>query len=140
MSMLLIHGQKSLNDIEGLRKNAISFTFFGATPILGITYERVLAKKLSLEIGVGLPSIGLGVKIFPRNIQVNKPMFHIGITATYFASQESEMTPSPTFLVYIPIGVSVFKRKGFNFCIDLGPGYAFDRFIPYGNLKLGYRF
>ena len=138
--MLLIHGQKSLNNIEGLRKNAISFTFFGATPILGITYERVLAKKLSLEIGVGLPSIGLGLKIFPRNIRVNKAMFHIGITATYFASQESEMTPPPSLVVYVPIGVSYYGKKGFNFGFDLGPGLAYQRVIPYGNLKFGFRF
>lgn len=67
-------------------------------------------------------------------------MFHVGITATYFASQESEMTPPPSFVVYIPIGVNVFKTRGFNFAFDLGPGYAYDHFIPYGNLKFGYRF
>ena len=75
----MIYSKKSLNNIEGLRKNAISFSFFGATPILGITYERVLAKKLSLEIGVGLPSIGLGLKVFPRNIHMNKAMFHLSL-------------------------------------------------------------
>jgi len=136
----MIYSKKSLNNIEGLRKNAISFSFFGATPILGITYERVLAKKLSLEIGVGLPSIGLGLKVFPRNIHMNKAMFHVGITATYFASQESEMTPGPSVVVYIPIGISYYGKKGFNFGIDLGPGRAYERFIPYGNLKFGYRF
>ena len=54
--------QNALNDIEGLRKNAISFSILGPTPIFGITYERILARKLSLEIGVGLPGAGLGFK------------------------------------------------------------------------------
>ena len=140
ISTSLIYSQKSLDDIEGLRKNAISFSFFGATPVVGITYERILASKLSIEIGVGLPSAGLGFKIYPHNVKVDKPMFHVGVTATYFVSQESEMTPPPSFVIYIPIGVSVFKKKGFNFAVDLGPGYAYDRFIPYGNLRFGYRF
>lgn len=123
-----------------LRKNAISFSFFGPTPILGITYERILAKKLSIEIGFGLPSVGLGLKLYPHNVKVDKPMFTVGVSATYFASQESEMTPAPTFLIYIPFGVSVFRKKGFNFAFDFGPGYAYDRFVPYGNLRFGYRF
>ena len=59
---------------------------------------------------------------------------------TYFASQESEMTPPPSLVVYLPIGISYYSKKGFNFGIDLGPGRAYERFIPYGNLKFGYRF
>lgn len=134
------YSQNSLKDIEGLKKNAISFNILGPTPVIGITYERIIASKFSMEIGVGFPSAGLGFKIYPLNVQVDKPMFHVGVTATYFASQESEMTPRPTWVIYIPIGMSVFKRRGFNFVIDFGPGYAYDRFIPYGNIKLGKRF
>ena len=143
-----VYTQNKLDNIYMLRKNAISFSILGPTPLLGITYERVLAPKLSVELGIGLPSAGLGIKIFPTNIQVDIPLFHIGITATYFATQESEMTPAPSLVVYIPIGVAVFKRGGFNFAFDMGPGYAFnmgsndswDRFLPYGNLKFGKRF
>jgi hypothetical protein len=147
-SLLFAYGQKSLQNIDGLKKNAISFTILGPTPIIGITYERILASRLSMELGAGLPSIGLGIKVFPTKVQVEKPMFHIGLTGTYFASQESEFTPPPALVIYILIGLSVFRKGGFNFAFDMGPAYAFDianenswdRFTPYGNLKFGFRF
>ncbi len=140
ITMTILYSQKKIDIVERPGKNAISVSFFGPTPVLGITYERILTRILAIEVGIGFPSAGLGLKFYPVGLRINQPMFHVGITATYFASEESEMTPAPTFLIYIPFGISVFKKRGFNFVFDLGPGYAWDRFIPYGNLKFGYRF
>jgi hypothetical protein len=41
-----------------------------------------VSEYVSLEVGVGLPSIGIGAKIFFSKIQEQK-MFNTGLTATY---------------------------------------------------------
>jgi hypothetical protein len=47
------------------RKNAISFN--RDLSVIGITYERIVSEYVSLEVGVGLPSIGIGAKIFAKS-------------------------------------------------------------------------
>jgi hypothetical protein len=44
---------------------------------------KELSEYVSLEVGVGLPSIGIGAKIFFSKIQEQKMMFNTGLTATY---------------------------------------------------------
>jgi hypothetical protein len=39
-------------------------------------YERIVSEYVSLEVGVGLPSIGIGAKIFFSKIQEQKMMFN----------------------------------------------------------------
>src|SRR5680860_566135 len=78
-----IYSQEIKNETNEIRKNAISFNILGTTPILGITYERILSDKISFEIGLGIPSIGVGMKVFPFGIREGKLMFHTGITAAY---------------------------------------------------------
>lgn len=144
LNSIFIYAQETGNGIEGIRKNAVSFNLLGTTPAIGITYERIVSNKISLEIGVGIPSIGLGMKIFPFNIREEKIMFHTGLTATYveipsfgFGSGEHGT------IIYLPIGMSYFGAGGFNFGIDVGPGAVFitdTSLIGYGNLKVGYRY
>lgn len=85
-----IYSQGIKNETDEIRKNAISFNLLGTTPVLGITYERILSNKISFEIGLGLPSIGVGMKIFPYGIREEKLMFHTGITATYIDLGEGD--------------------------------------------------
>ncbi len=69
-------------------------------------------------------------------------MFHTGITATYFDSRDSFLDALGV-IAYLPLGMSYFGEAGFNFGIDVGPGVAMGDetvFVPYGNLKVGYRF
>ncbi len=155
-STSLIYCQKSLNEIEGLRKNAISFNFFGTTPVIGITYERLIIGNFSAEIGVGFPSLGLGVKLFPWKIVPGKLRFHVGVTLLYTTTEgNSEPTHEMGWqglVIYFPIGFSLYGKRGFNFGFDFGlgnywSGYfgnenGFNRgqLIPWGNLKFGYRF
>jgi hypothetical protein len=71
-------------------------------------------------------------------------MFHLGLTAVYFNSGDGEFTGGRGSIIYLPLGLSYYGEKGFNFGIDAGPGRLDDGIIPYmipyGSLRLGKRF
>ncbi len=139
-----IYSQEIKNETNEIRKNAISFNIAGTTPIIGITYERIVSDKISLEIGLGFPGIGVGMKVFPFGIREGKLMFHTGITAIYVKSEDIWSGDDVTGVIaYLPLGMSYFGKHGFNFGIDVGPAvgmYDETNLGPYGNLKVGYRF
>ncbi len=135
--------QETTSGIQEMRKNAISFNILGATPIIGITYERIVSKNISLEVGAGIPSFGAGFKYYPWGIKESQMLFHTGLSGTYVETDFFDVwgTSDNTwvFLGYLPIGVSYFGEKGFNLGVDLGPAVA-DTFAIWGNVKVGYRF
>src|SRR5680860_972489 len=95
-----IYSQEIKNETNEIRKNAISFNILGTTPILGITYERILSDKISFEIGLGIPSIGVGMKIFPYGITEGELMCDTGITTTYFEPFFFARCSIPRFLIF----------------------------------------
>ena len=103
-----------------------------------------MSDKISFEIGLGFPSIGVGMKVFPSGIREGKLMFLSGITGTYVMFPDvwsGDVVDG--VLAYLPLGMSYFGEAGFNFGIDVGPGVVVsdeNNILPYGNLKLGYRF
>lgn len=135
--------QEATSGIEGMRKNAISFNLLGTTPLVGITYDRIVSEKVSIEIGAGIPSAGAGFKYYPWSIKESKILFHVGLTTSFIFSEAFDVwgtsDKSGVFMGYLPIGVSYFGKHGFNLGADIGPAVA-AQVIPYGNLKLGYRF
>jgi hypothetical protein len=139
-----VYCQKTSVDQQEYKINGISFNMGGTSPVLGITYERAVSDKISLEFGVGFPSIGMGMKLFPYGIRQQKSMFHVGFTANYLNSGDGEITGFEGFILYLPIGLSYYGKNGFNFGIDAGPGNVREGFysdlIPYGNIKIGKRF
>lgn len=126
----------SKDGFSKIGKNAISFNFLGPTPIAGVTYERLLSKNIGIELGIGFPSFGAGLKVYPGNVQTDKFMFHTGLVGSVLTDGAGQVG-----VVYIPLGLSYFGERDFNFGIDVGPGYASDfGMIPWGNIKLGLRF
>jgi len=125
------------NGFTEIKKNGISVNLFGTSPFFGLTYERLLSKYFSLEAGVGLVSLGGGLKIYPLKAKEGQAIFHTGLTVAHEYYTEYTIT-------YIPLGVSYFGMKGLNLGVDLGPAYftdGYDNFIFfYGNIKLGIRF
>jgi hypothetical protein len=98
-----------------------------------------VSEYVSLEVGVGLPS-GIGAKIF-FSIQEQKMMFNTGLTATYVDFGDGYLFNGSGVIIYVPIGLSYYGLKGFNFGIDVGNKYGHkDGTIPYAGLKLGKRF
>ena len=138
-----VYAQETNSDFDSMRKNAISFNILGATPIIGITYERIVSKNISLEVGAGIPSVGAGFKYYPWGIKESKILFHTGLTGSIVFSEAFDIwgtsDSNGVFLGYLPIGISYFGKKGFNLGLDLGPAVA-DIVAPWGNVKLGYRF
>ncbi|MFN4761907.1 hypothetical protein ACKGJN_02180 [Gillisia sp. Q332] len=137
------NAQEAASGIDGMRKNAISLNILGTTPIVGITYDRIVSENVSFEIGAGLPSIGVGMKYFPSGIKESKFLFHLGLTSVFVFSEAFDIwgtsDKSGSFMGYLPIGISYFGEGGFGLGIDLGPAVA-SEFFPYGNVKVGYRF
>lgn len=135
----------SQSNTDGIRKNAISFNFLGTTPVIGLTYERIVSNHVSLEVGVGLPSIGVGAKVFFNKIQEQQMMFNTGLTVFYVDFGDGYLISGSGVVIYVPIGLSYYGKKGFNFGIDVGPGINTGNedgviIIPYAGLKLGKRF
>jgi hypothetical protein len=145
LGSVAVFSQENKSDFDGIRKNAISFNILGTTPVIGLTYERLLSSHVSVEIGVGLPSVGAGVKVFFREIQEQKMMFNTGITATYVDFGNGYLLSGSALIIYFPVGLSYYGLKGFNFGLDIGPGINTGNedgliVIPYAGLKLGKRF
>lgn len=142
--MFFVLTLSSQDELAGMRKNAISVNALGTTPFLGVTYERIISPKSTFEIGAGIPSFGLGFKFYPSSIEEQKLLFHLGITANATDLGDGVLIGGILYLAYVPLGISFFSSGGFNFGLDVGPSLVFDEdestFIPYGNLKLGYRF
>lgn len=137
------NAQEASSGIDGMRKNAISFNVLGTTPLVGFTYDRIVSEKVSLEIGAGFPSVGAGFKYYPWNIKESEILFHVGLSTSFVFSEVFDVwgtsDNSGLFMGYLPIGISYFGKQGFNLGVDIGPAVA-AIVIPYGNLKLGYRF
>ena len=135
--------QETKSGIEGMRRNAISFNILGTTPIVGITYDRVVSEYFSIEIGAGIPSVGAGFKYYPSGIKESKMLFHVGLTGIILSAKALDIWGTSEddglLVAYLPIGVSYFGEKGFNLGVDLGPAVA-AKFGAWGNVKVGYRF
>lgn len=139
-----LHSQETVEESSALRKNGVSFNFFGTTPLIGVTYERIVSDNVVFEVGVGIPSIGMGMKIFPKPVKGEKAMLHFGLTVAYINSGDNEITGYTGSLVYFPVGFSYYGKNGFNLGLDGGPGILkegnFSSVIPYLTIKLGKRF
>lgn len=143
--------QDKKSELEGIKKNGISLYLFGTTPVVGVTYERIISEYMSLEIGVGTPGFGVGAKIMPFKIKASSMMFTTGLTTIYADYGNSFLANGKRVIVYVPIGISYYGTKGFNFGIDVGPAYRItikdpngyndnSQFIPYAGIKIGQRF
>jgi hypothetical protein len=146
-----VFAQENKDNFEGFRKNAISFNFLGTTPVIGLTYERIVTNYTSLEVGVGTNSVGLGAKMMPFKIKESTMMFTTGLTATYADYKDGFLANGKRVQLYVPIGISYYGTKGFNFGLDVGPGYRMyikdsnssiddNGFLPWAGIKIGQRF
>jgi hypothetical protein len=59
---------KKVYDFESMDKDAIYISVLGVYPFFGVVLYPIASKNLSLEEGIGVPSIGLGIKVVPSGI------------------------------------------------------------------------
>ena len=131
------------NSETPLKKNAISLSVLGVTPLIGFSYGRILSEKISAEIGVGFISLGAGIKYYPWGMKTNKLLFHTGIAAAASEFHKKPMIDGEGFVSYIPFGVNYFGIRSLNIGANIGPGtsyFNFENVLIYGNLNIGFRF
>lgn len=122
------------------RKNAVSFGLFGTSPIVGITYERLLTNTISAEVGVGFFGLGAGVNYYPFGLKAKKVNFFTGLKYSYIEdfvllNLDEQFYDSK---LYIPIGINYLSPWNMNFGLDIGPAIIGEGFL--GNFKIGFRF
>ena len=124
------------------KKNILSGSFFGMTPLIGITYERLLTPFLGVDIGIGLPSAGVGFKLYTPQIRDDKWNFHIGGSHHFFV-----FPWAGGWKTYFPIGLNRMSGNGFRISFDLGPQISWYENIGSnytttfnGNLRIGKAF
>ncbi|MCG8574847.1 MAG: hypothetical protein MI810_08195 [Flavobacteriales bacterium] len=127
-------------------KNAISFNLLGASPYLGITYQRMIIPVLETEIGGGLVGFGGGLKYYPFKNRLQRYNPYIGFI---FATADDLIGNTDIFeakLFYFPIGLNFCGKRGMNFGFDIGPNispYVIENSPTpaiYTSIKVGYRF
>lgn len=124
------------------RKNSVSYNMSGTTQHLGLTYERIFARWGSVEAGIGVLSVGVGLKVYMLKMKNNEINYHTGITTLYCADPLANSTVKN----YLPIGITYLWDIGLLCAGDIGPITSFDlstksrNFKMYGNLKIGWRF
>ncbi|MFT5600898.1 MAG: hypothetical protein ACI9N1_001134 [Flavobacteriales bacterium] len=124
------------------KRNILSGSFFGMTPLIGITYERLLTPFLGIDVGIGLPSAGMGFKLYTPQIRDDKWNFHIGGSHHFFV-----FPWAGGWKTYFPIGLNRMSGNGFRISIDLGPQISWHENIGSnsdlsfnGNLRIGKAF
>jgi len=98
------------------QKNYLQYSAFGATPYVGLSYERTyLNQKLGTEFGIGILSFSVGSKFYLRNAYIG-------------ASHYLFLIPSDAgFKTYIPFGFYKETTNG-KVSIDIGPNFEwYDR-------------
>ena len=102
-----------------VKENIISFNGGGTSTTFGISYNRIINEKLSLELGAGMLGVGLGINFYsfkPIKRKQFNPFWGIRSSFNLQGSGGSRI------INYSPFGVSCFTKK-ICFEIDLGPAY-----------------
>ncbi|MEN8251801.1 MAG: hypothetical protein ABFS32_22970 [Bacteroidota bacterium] len=144
-----VYAQEKPDTGNQLDKNALSFSVFGTSGMYGLSYERIISRNSSIEIGVGLIGIGAGYKYYYSDLIKGKILIHSGFTmntSPLYSDDCFSIMRGRGILVYLPIGMSYNGKKRLSLGLDIGPGTTFVRsysghyVIIYGNLKIGIRF
>jgi hypothetical protein len=100
-----------------IKAHSISLKLIGSpTWPLGISYGQMLTDRLSMEMGVGILSIGAGVDYYITNPRKHRFNLNTGLYGSY----NYDGFP----MVYIPLGVSYLSKKSFQYNINAGVLYA----------------
>jgi len=137
-----------------IEKNSVSSNILGTGSYIGISYERLLFERISLEVGVGLIGFGAGITYYPIKVVPNRLRPYLGAKITTHSMVDGEHKT----VAYIPFGLTWFSNFRMNFGFDVGPAvtkhispgyfgfeeepksYPFTDYGVFGNLKVGFRF
>ncbi|HSH19242.1 MAG TPA: hypothetical protein VLA03_02240, partial [Draconibacterium sp.] len=111
---LSTYGQEQPAAANMLKANNVSIGLVGLpTYPIGLSFSQMLTDKLSFEIGAGFAAAGAGFTYYitnPANHRFNPYAgFYGGIEFSGFS------------MFYVPVGISYFGKKNFQFSVDIGP-------------------
>ena len=122
-------------------KNMVSVNVMGATPLVGITYQRNLYDRLALEAGVGyMFSYEIGTKFYLTKLMTNQFNGYLGLSYSHWEFL------APFNYVYASAGMHMSFKSGVVITIGLGGAYLDDIMFghwywqPWGNLSIGFPF
>jgi hypothetical protein len=96
-----------------IKAHSISLRFIGSpTWPLGISYGQMLTDRLSIEMGVGIFSLGAGLEYYITNPRKHRFNLNTGLYGSF------NYDGYPMF--YIPLGVSYISKKSFQYNINAG--------------------
>jgi len=134
-------GENVENENNGLKANNISIGLVGLpTYPIGLSFSQMLTDKLSFEIGAGFAAAGAGFTYYFTN-----PGYHrFNPYAGFYGGIEF----SGFSMFYVPVGISYFGKKNFQYSVDIGPIFSDGLVVTEGDsnpsfyfgLKAGYRF
>ena len=152
---LVAHGySQSTKNENRVAPNSISGNILGTGSYIGLSYEKLLFQRLSLEAGVGIIGYGGGMTWYAKKAEAGKLGFYTGVKATTHAIVDGEHKT----VAYLPIGFTWFAKSPINIGLDIGPAYRyhhspgymptpaeqakypFSDFGIFGNMKVGVRF
>ncbi len=155
--LFLLHSaiDAQIEDQNALQKNVLSLSILGTSSYGGITYERIVSQRASLEMGIGLIGFGLGATYYPfGEIRIGKLNPFLGMKYSRYTMIHGDLR----FVIYSPFGLIYVSRFGLNFAVDVGPAffrnisyggrdllasvntYPFSNWGVWGNFKIGFRF
>jgi len=142
------------NSFGQMAKNSFSGNILGTGSYIGLSYERIVLKRVCLEAGIGLIGYGFGATAYAIKPDFKKIAPYLGIKYTTHAIVDGEHKS----VYYLPIGLTYFAKFPINIGFDLGPAlrqhhspgymptaaelekYPFLDFGLFGNIKMGIRF
>lgn len=137
LSSLKVSAQADPNTIIPLKSEGISFGLAGGPQApLGLSYDLMLTKKTSIEIGAGILAGGLSFRFFLTDPTMRRFNYYVQPNFMIYYS-------IPTAMYYLPLGISYHSKNNLQYSFDAGIMYteAFDPSLsPYAGAKIGYRF
>lgn len=138
---LFCPAQDSLAQKIPFPKNIVSVNIMGATPFVGITYQRNLFNRVGLEAGLGYAySYEAGAKFYFTKLSTNQLNAYVGASYTHWDFL------APFNIVYLSTGLHMSFKSGVVVALGVGPANRYDimfdkwHWSGWGNLSIGFPF
>jgi hypothetical protein len=116
-STFILKAQEEQPKYNPIKAHSISLKLLGSpTYPLGISYSQMISNRLSMEIGVGILSTGVGVDYYITNPRKHRFNLNIGLNGSY----NYDGFP----MIYIPLGFSYLSKGSFQFNLNAGLLYS----------------
>ena len=131
------------------QKNVASFSLFGSSLFMGVTYERLFWNRFSAEVTVEIQGFGAGLVAYVLPVRRGRLSPYVGVKYSYADSIGVFFLGPPNTVTYFPIGLMYANNEEINFGFDIGPGYSNPRVFQkmtikdtqiYIGAKVGFRF